>query len=116
MLCFFSFLRCGCRTANGRRKGRAADAGGFCLFGQHVCWGSDSDSESRHEHGNVSVERDVHGICWRRVSESGQKEEGNCDGRDVESRLFFCDLAYKSSEVCVIEFFIELSFSLAVTR
>lgn len=51
-----------------------------------------------------------------RVSESGQKEEGNCDGRDVESRLFFCDLAYKSSEVCVIEFFIELSFSLAVTR
>ena len=39
-----------------------------------------------------------------RVSESGQKEKGNCDGRDVESRLFFCDLAYKSSEVCVIEF------------
>ena len=39
MLCFFSFLRCGCRTANGRRKGRAADAGGFCLFGQHVVGG-----------------------------------------------------------------------------
>ena len=102
MLLFFSAVWM--QDSKRAEKGTGSGCGWVLFVWAACCWGSDSDTESRHEHGNVSVERDVHGICWRRVSESGQKEEGNCDGRDVESRLFFCDLAYKSSEVCVIAF------------
>jgi hypothetical protein len=77
----FSFLRCGCRTANGRRRYGLACGCGFLFV-------VEESLESRHDMAMSVFERDGHGIVGKGMCAGErvrQKEEGNCDGRDLDS-------------------------------